>query len=320
MKPNRLALLLFPLFLWAQNLQDFEKRVTEFTLANGLHFIVLERHEAPVVSFHTYVNAGSVDDPAGETGLAHMFEHMAFKGTPRASAPATSGGEERARRSGSTSTTRSKWSGTRAPCGPEEDRGAGGEAEGRRLRRPTAMLCRTCSRGSSRRTAASDMNAGTGVDAPSTSTACRPTGSSCGFCWSRSAGPSGVPRVLQRARRGAGGTPHAHRILAPGQADGSVAGDSVRRASPIATPRGWASDIESLRPPRPGSSYKTYYVPGNIVMGIAGDVKPAEAKRLAQKYFSTLPARPIRPRSTPSSRSRTAKRRRRCSRRASRWP
>src|ERR1019366_4565701 len=40
-----------------------------------------ERHEAPVVSFHTYVNAGSVDDPKGRTGLAHMFEHMAFKGT-----------------------------------------------------------------------------------------------------------------------------------------------------------------------------------------------------------------------------------------------
>src|SRR6185369_526839 len=32
--------------------------------------------------FHTYVNAGAVDDPSGRTGLAHMFEHMAFKGTP----------------------------------------------------------------------------------------------------------------------------------------------------------------------------------------------------------------------------------------------
>ena len=41
----------------------------------------MERHEAPVVSFHTYVNAGSADDPSGATGIAHMFEHMAFKGT-----------------------------------------------------------------------------------------------------------------------------------------------------------------------------------------------------------------------------------------------
>src|SRR5580704_6359609 len=67
---------------WAQSLKEFEKKVTEFTLANGLHFIVIERHEAPVVSFNTYVKAGSIDDPAGQTGLAHMFEHMAFKGTP----------------------------------------------------------------------------------------------------------------------------------------------------------------------------------------------------------------------------------------------
>src|SRR5438270_5887227 len=73
--------LLAPLIAQAQNLKEFEKKVTEFTLGNGLHFIVAERHEAPVVSFHTYVNAGSVDDPSGATGLAHMFEHMAFKGT-----------------------------------------------------------------------------------------------------------------------------------------------------------------------------------------------------------------------------------------------
>src|ERR1035438_6553401 len=73
--------LAFAASLPAQNLQEFAKHVTEFSLSNGMHFIVLERHEAPVVSFHTYVNAGSVDDPKGETGLAHMFEHMAFKGT-----------------------------------------------------------------------------------------------------------------------------------------------------------------------------------------------------------------------------------------------
>src|SRR6266853_5967397 len=76
------AALLTPLLASAQNLKEFEKQVSEFTLANGLHFIITERHEAPVVSFNTYVKAGAIDDPAGQTGLAHMFEHMAFKGTP----------------------------------------------------------------------------------------------------------------------------------------------------------------------------------------------------------------------------------------------
>ena len=74
-------LTLWPCLLPAQSLKEFEKKVTEFTLPNGLHFIICERHQAPVVSFQTYVNAGSVDDPSGKTGLAHMFEHMAFKGT-----------------------------------------------------------------------------------------------------------------------------------------------------------------------------------------------------------------------------------------------
>ncbi len=69
------------LTLFSQDLKEFEKKATEFTLPNGLHFVIVERHEAPVVSFHTLVNAGSMNDPAGLTGLAHMFEHMAFKGT-----------------------------------------------------------------------------------------------------------------------------------------------------------------------------------------------------------------------------------------------
>jgi len=81
MRAHRFAVFLLPALLAARSLREFEKKVTEFTLGNGLHFIVVERHEAPVVSFHTYVNAGSVDDPSGATGIAHMFEHMAFKGT-----------------------------------------------------------------------------------------------------------------------------------------------------------------------------------------------------------------------------------------------
>ncbi len=57
------------------------QRVTEFRLENGMKFIVLERHEAPVVSFLTYADVGGVDEPDGKTGVAHFLEHMAFKGT-----------------------------------------------------------------------------------------------------------------------------------------------------------------------------------------------------------------------------------------------
>ena len=61
--------------------QSFEKRVTVKKLPNGLTVIVIQRPEAPVFSFTTWVDAGSVQDPRGKTGLAHMMEHMAFKGT-----------------------------------------------------------------------------------------------------------------------------------------------------------------------------------------------------------------------------------------------
>jgi predicted Zn-dependent peptidase len=67
----------------AQDVASFEKRTTVQTLPNGLTVIILERPEAPVFSFYTMVDAGSVQDPMGKTGLAHMFEHMAFKGTDK---------------------------------------------------------------------------------------------------------------------------------------------------------------------------------------------------------------------------------------------
>src|SRR5215467_16266534 len=69
-------------FCSAQNLASFEKRVTVKNLDNGLTAIVCVRPDsAPVFSFFTNVDAGSAQDPLGKTGLAHMFEHEAFKGT-----------------------------------------------------------------------------------------------------------------------------------------------------------------------------------------------------------------------------------------------
>ncbi len=67
----------------AQDLASIEKRVTVRVLPNGLTVLLYERHEAPVFSFYTFVDAGSAQDPKGKSGLAHMFEHMAFKGTPQ---------------------------------------------------------------------------------------------------------------------------------------------------------------------------------------------------------------------------------------------
>jgi predicted Zn-dependent peptidase len=102
---TRLAsLLLVTLFLWlggpqsialartapgapTTNIQPYIDRVTdqisEFTLDNGMKFIVMERHQAPIVSFMTYVNVGAAYEAPGKTGAAHFLEHLAFKGTTR---------------------------------------------------------------------------------------------------------------------------------------------------------------------------------------------------------------------------------------------
>lgn len=66
----------------AGGFEELESDVHSFTLENGLTFLVVERPESPVFSFTTFVDAGGVDEVPGVTGIAHMFEHMAFKGTP----------------------------------------------------------------------------------------------------------------------------------------------------------------------------------------------------------------------------------------------
>jgi len=58
-----------------------EERVKEFTLSDGLHVIVLERRTAPVISCCTYADVGACDEEDGRTGIAHLLEHLAFKGT-----------------------------------------------------------------------------------------------------------------------------------------------------------------------------------------------------------------------------------------------
>ena len=63
---------------WVGDLPVFER-----TLANGFKALVLPRSHAPVVVCDLYYPVGSVDEPAGKSGLAHLVEHMLFKGTKR---------------------------------------------------------------------------------------------------------------------------------------------------------------------------------------------------------------------------------------------
>lgn len=69
------ALLLWPLAASA------EPKVTEMHLENGMQIIVIEDHRAPVVTHMVWYRVGAADEARGESGIAHFFEHLMFKGT-----------------------------------------------------------------------------------------------------------------------------------------------------------------------------------------------------------------------------------------------
>jgi zinc protease len=88
------------LILWSQHAICAE--VFERTLENGLKVIVKEDHRAPVVVQQIWYKAGSMDERTGKTGVAHVLEHLMFKGTRKVPAGefsrriAAAGGRENA--------------------------------------------------------------------------------------------------------------------------------------------------------------------------------------------------------------------------------
>src|SRR5262245_58601423 len=56
--------------------------VVEMTLTNGMRMLMVERHDEPSVAGGWVAHVGSSNERLGITGIAHLFEHMMFKGTP----------------------------------------------------------------------------------------------------------------------------------------------------------------------------------------------------------------------------------------------
>lgn len=85
-----------------QKSTDQKTLVVQKTLKNGLKIIVQEDHRAPVVVSQVWYRAGALDEVNGKTGVAHVLEHMMFKGTQKVPAGqfsrkiAAAGGKENA--------------------------------------------------------------------------------------------------------------------------------------------------------------------------------------------------------------------------------
>jgi predicted Zn-dependent peptidase len=289
------SLVLVSFLLPAQDLQSFEKNVTEFTLANGLHFIVVERHEAPVVSFHTYVNVGSVDDPSGATGLAHMFEHMAFKGTETIGTtnwPAEKKALD-AIEAAYNKLEAERNKGSRADKAQLEDLESGVQAA---IERAQAFVIPNEYTRILEENGAEGLNANTGPDATEYYYSLPSNRLELWFLMESQRFLHPVYREFYKERDV---VMEENRMRVESSPEGKLLqlfAATAFAAHPYRNPAiGWPSDISTLRRGEAEAFFAKYYVPSNMVMAIVGDVDPREARRLAEKYFGPMPPRPLPP-------------------------
>lgn len=280
---------------WGQNLKQFEKKVTEFTLANGLHFIVVERHEAPVVSFRTWVNTGSAYDPSGSTGLAHMFEHLAFKGTETIGT--------------------SDWASEKKALGVLED--AAGHLQAERNKGPIAdqtrvtMLEMDVSAAAARAqtyvrpnefagileaNGSEGLNAATNYD--HTEFVCSLPSNRLEL-WFLMESQRFLSPVFREFYQERDVVIEEQRMRVESNPQGLLLQEfqsAAFQAPPFHNPGiGWPSDLANLRSSDAREFFEKYYTAGNMVIAIVGDVNPEEARRLAERYFGPLPERPAPP-------------------------
>jgi predicted Zn-dependent peptidase len=276
----------------AQDLASFEKRTTVKVLPNGLTLIVCERPEAPVFSYYTLVDAGSADDPQGSSGLAHMFEHMAFKGT--------------------TEIGTTDYPAEKVALAKVEIAYADYDAELRkRIGQDPAKLEALHKVFLDAQAAAekfvipnqfseiAEQNGAVGLNASTAE-------DSTQFFWSmpsnrlelwaylessRIAHP--VERefykerdVVQEERRTRIDSSPTGRMLEEFAATAYTA--HPYRVPPV----GWESEISQVTATEADAFHKKYYVPSNIVIAVVGDLKAADAMPMLERYFSTIPTGP----------------------------
>jgi predicted Zn-dependent peptidase len=276
----------------AQDLASFEKRTTVKVLPNGLTLIVCERPEAPVFSYYTLVDAGSADDPQGSSGLAHMFEHMAFKGT--------------------TEIGTTDYPAEKVALAKVEIAYADYDAELRkRIGQDPAKLEALHKVFLDAQAAAekfvipnqfseiAEQNGAVGLNASTAE-------DSTQFFWSmpsnrlelwaylessRIAHP--VERefykerdVVQEERRMRIDSSPTGRMLEEFAATAYTA--HPYRVPPV----GWESEISQVTATEADAFHKKYYVPSNIVIAVVGDLKAADAMPMLERYFSTIPTGP----------------------------
>jgi predicted Zn-dependent peptidase len=278
--------------LFAQNLASFEKRTTLKKLDNGLTLIVMERPEAPVFSYATVVNVGSAREVPGITGLAHMFEHMAFKGSENVGS--TDYPEERQ--------ALQKVEEAYAAYDAERRKETGSdEAKVAQLEQAWKGAIATANKyvvpeEFSRivdRAGAVGVNAFTASDEtvffyslPSNRVE----------LWAYMESERFLHPVFREFYKERDVVFEERRMRTESSPFGRVIQEFLAAAfiaHPYGFPTvGWPSDLKSFSATDAANFFHKYYVPSNMVIAVVGDVKTAEVMPLLEKYFGRLPKAP----------------------------
>ncbi len=276
----------------AQDLSIFEKRMTEFTLDNNMKFLVLERHEAPVVSFHIYADVGAVDEVKGITGMAHLFEHMAFKGT-RVIGTTDYGAEAKASVRADRAfeeIKREQRKGDRADKTKLEELQKQFEEAQEEIQK---YLVHDEYEEVFVREGGTGFNAYTSQDATQYIVSLP---SNKIELWMSMESDRFANPVLREFYKERDVVVEERRLRTESQPVGRLLEEFLAvayKAHPYGEPIiGHMSDLETLTRSEAEMFFKKYYLPSNLTVAIVGDVDPQQIRELAQKYFSRIPAGP----------------------------
>lgn len=268
------------------------QRVTEFRLDNGMKFVVLERHQAPVVSFLTYANVGGADEPDGKTGVAHFLEHLAFKGTTRigtmdygAEKPLLDQLDQLA---GQIQTA--KANGQTAEVSKLQAEFARVEAEATRLVKQNEIGRIVQQAG------------GVGLNANTSAEATRyfySFPSNKLELWMSLESERFLEPVFREFYKEKEVILEERRLRTENSPIGQMVEaflDKAFQVHPYRRPViGYDKDIRALTRQDVQTFFETHYAPNNLTIAIVGDVNPTEVKRLAATYFGRFTAKPAPP-------------------------
>ncbi len=284
----------------AQDLASFEKRTTVKMLPNGLTVIICERPEAPVFSFFTHVDAGSVQDPLGKTGLAHMFEHMAFKGTEAIGT--TDYAAEKVALAKVETTYAAYISERDKPFGRDEQKlktlqkawqDAIGEAQKYVIPNQFSQILES--------NGAEGLNAFTNDDETAYHYSLPENRLEL---WAYLESERFLQPVMREFYKERNVVIEERRLRTDSSPIGRLLEQfttAAFQAHPYHRPTiGWMSDLNSFSATDAKNFFDRYYIPSNMVVAVVGDVKVAQAMPIIEKYFGRLPTHP-----TPDERTTT---------------